>query len=425
MTIQPGDVIGDYKVVGLLGRGGMGKVFRVRNLITDREEAMKVMLPELDQTPGVVDRFLREIKVHASLDHPNIAMLRTALRSGDAIIMILELIEGVSLEEKLRQGPLAVPVSASYAKQVLAALDYSHTRGIIHRDIKPANVLITNDGTVKLTDFGIARSLGTPRLTQTGFAVGTIAYMSPEQIRSDQIDGRSDIYSLGLTFYEMVTGRRAVQGDTWQGIMNAKLTLTPPHPITLNPSVPVGISAAIMRALEKDPARRFQTAAEFAVTLDPSAPVSEQRGAPDISSKSPYRAAEIADLEARLARILGPVAKRLVTQAERRYSNTSELRQALAAHIEDPKQREEFTRVAMATATMIAAPVTGSSSFDPATLDQITAALAPYVGPIAKVLVRRIAGTAHNLAELLDKLAAEIPSLEERRRFLAAIRSLA
>src|SRR5580692_3864126 len=257
MSIQIGDILGDYRVTGVLGRGGMGKVFRVRSLLTDREEAMKVVLPDLDENAALADRFLREIKVHASLQHPNIAALHTALRIGDRLVMILELVEGISLEETLRRGPIELSLARHYIAQILMALTFAHERGVIHRDIKPANILIAEGGVAKLTDFGIARATGGTRLTGTGLAVGTLAYMAPEQILSGHADARSDIYSLGLMGYEMVTGNRPIQGDTEHALMNAQLHAMPPDPATVNPQTPPAVSAAIMRSLAKDPESRF------------------------------------------------------------------------------------------------------------------------------------------------------------------------
>ena len=250
MAIQIGDVLGDYQVTGVLGRGGMGKVFRVRSLVTEREEAMKVVLPDLDDDPGFADRFLREIKVHASLQHPNIASLHTALRIEGRLVMILELVEGVSLEETLRRGSVGIPTAVHYMNQLFSALAFAHERGVVHRDIKPANVLIAAGGIVKLTDFGIARSNEGKRLTGTGLAVGTPAYMSPEQIRYGQADTRSDIYSLGLMFYEMVTGHHPVTGGTEHSRMEAQLNVVPPDPASVNLLVPAAVSAAIMRACQ-------------------------------------------------------------------------------------------------------------------------------------------------------------------------------
>src|SRR5580698_4346587 len=139
MALQIGNTVGDYEIIGVLGKGGMGTVFRVRNLLSDRMEAMKVVLPDLSSDPGLADRFLREIRLHASLEHPNIAALRTALRIDNQVLMIMELVEGVSLDERLREGTLDPWSSIRYVDQILSALDLAHSRGIIHRDIKPAN----------------------------------------------------------------------------------------------------------------------------------------------------------------------------------------------------------------------------------------------------------------------------------------------
>src|SRR5687767_6205117 len=167
MAYQIGDRAGDYEIVDVLGAGGMGKVYKVRNSISDRLEAMKVLLPNLESDPELADRFMREIKVQASLDHPNIAGLHTALRINNQLIMLIEFVEGRTIEAELRQGRIPVPKSVDYIKQVLAALSYAHERGVVHRDIKPANMMLTPGGAVKLMDFGIARITADRKLTQT------------------------------------------------------------------------------------------------------------------------------------------------------------------------------------------------------------------------------------------------------------------
>jgi serine/threonine protein kinase len=420
MPIQIGDILGDYQITGILGRGGMGRVFRVRSLVTEREEAMKIVLPDLDEDRALADRFLHEIKVHASLQHPNIAALHTALRIEGRLVMFMELVEGVSLEQKLRDGPIDIRPALDYMNQVLSALAFAHQRGVIHRDIKPANILIASESVAKLTDFGIARSTGATRLTGTGLAVGTLTYMSPEQILAGPIDARSDIYSLGLTLYETLVGRRAIQADTDHALMNAQLHVMPAPPAVLNPLVPDELSAAIMRALAKEPDRRFQTAMEFESALQQL----NLNQSPAILRTSAIPAQELVELEAHLARALGPIARRLVADAARRYGALSEIRKALAAHIEDPKAREEFFKTDTgASATTVTQVPPASLSFDPATLEGLAQALAPYLGPIAKLLVSRAARTARNVEEMRNMLAAEIPSAEDRQRFLAAVRS--
>jgi len=258
-----GERMGDYEIVQVLGAGGMGQVYKVRNVLSDRFEAMKVLLPNLEGDSGLADRFLNEIKVQATLDHPNIAKLHTAMKINNQLVMVMEFVDGTSLSTILLRGPLPPSAAAGYAAQVLDALAYAHARGVIHRDIKPANLMLAADGHIKLMDFGIARVQADKRLTQTGSTVGSLFYMSPEQIKGSDPDGRSDLYSLGITMYEMVTGRRPFGGDSDFQIMSAHLQQAPMAPIEVIPGIPSGLSDIILMAIEKDPVARFQTAEAF------------------------------------------------------------------------------------------------------------------------------------------------------------------
>ncbi len=264
MDLQIGSVVGDYQVVGILGAGGMGKVFKVRNVISDRIEALKVLLPDLANEADLADRFMREIKVTASLEHPNIAQLRTALRVGNQLFMVMEFVEGETIEQRMKSGPLPVGQAADYISQVLAALDYAHAQGVIHRDIKPANMMLTPTGVVKLMDFGIAKGAGDRRLTMTGTTMGSLYYMSPEQIQgASTLDARADLYSVGVSLYELVTGKRPFDGDSQFAIMSAHLEKTPVPPITIDPTLPQALNDAILMSVAKDPNNRFQTAGAF------------------------------------------------------------------------------------------------------------------------------------------------------------------
>ena len=262
-----GERVGDYEIVEVLGAGGMGQVYKVRNLLSERIEAMKVLLPNLESDPGLADRFLREIKVQATLDHPNIAKLHTAMRAGNQLLMFMEFVDGVSLAKRIESGPLAPGEAGAITTQVLDALAYAHGRAVVHRDIKPANIMMTGAGVAKLMDFGIARMQADTRLTQTGRAVGSLFYMSPEQIRGAEPDRRSDLYSLGITLYEMVTGRRPFAGDSDYQIMSAHLQQAPVAPIEVVPGVPADLNEIILMAIAKDPGARFQSAAAFRAAL--------------------------------------------------------------------------------------------------------------------------------------------------------------
>jgi serine/threonine protein kinase len=263
---------GDYLILGTLGAGGMGKVYKVRNTLSDRIEAMKVLLPDLSDQKDLAGRFLREIKVLASLHHPNIAELRTALTIENQLIMIMEYVEGSTLASRLLQGPVRYADALSYFDQVLAALSCAHAHNIVHRDIKPANIMLTPQGIVKLMDFGIARSGTDHGLTMTGTTLGSVAYMSPEQVRCEPIDGRSDLYSVGVSLYETITGQRPYVSDNNFEIMQAHLQIPPTAPIELKPDIPLALSELILMAMAKDPAQRFQTADALRAALMSVAP---------------------------------------------------------------------------------------------------------------------------------------------------------
>src|ERR1700678_2880498 len=251
---------GDYLILGTLGAGGMGKVYKVRNTLSDRVEAMKVLLPDLSEQQELADRFLREIKVLASLHHPNIAELRTALTIGNQLVMIMEYVEGTTLASRLQQGDVRYADALVYFDQVLAALACAHSQRIVHRDIKPANIMLAPFGVVKLMDFGIARSGNDMGLTMTGTTLGSVAYMSPEQVRCEPLDGRSDLYSVGVSLYETITGQRPYVSDNNFEVMQAHLQVPPTAPIELKPDIPPGLNQLILMAMAKNPAQRFQTA---------------------------------------------------------------------------------------------------------------------------------------------------------------------
>ena len=290
-----GQHIGDYEVLSILGMGGMGKVYKVRNVIADRVEAMKILLPDLHSNQTLADRFLREIRLLAALNHPNIAALRTALTYENQLVMVMEFVAGETLANRLARAPLSTAEAVNYADQVLSALSYAHKQNIIHRDIKPANMMLTAQGVVKLMDFGIARSVTDGSLTSTGTTLGSLNYMPPEQVRGEAADARSDIYSFGVSLYEMLTGNLPFQGDSQYSLMTAHLNQTPPAPITLRSDLPAGLNEIIMMAIAKDPANRFQSADAFRTALS-SVPVSDLPRAvttvtptPKSTGDDPYR----------------------------------------------------------------------------------------------------------------------------------------
>lgn len=268
MPFQPGQLAGDYEVLDVLGKGGMGSVYRVRNVISDRVEAMKVLLEDIGSQPGISERFIAEIRTVARLDHPNIAKLHTAFKVQNQLVMVMEFVEGTDLAERAREGSIPLYKVLGYVKQVLSALHYAHNHGVVHRDIKPSNIMVTPQGGIKLMDFGIAKSNAEPLLTRPGSTLGSLLYMSPEQVRGAAVDGRSDIYSLGIVLYELTAGRCPFESDSTYQIMDAQLNATPPPPMEVNRSLPTPLNDIILTALQKDPAHRFQNAEAFRRALE-------------------------------------------------------------------------------------------------------------------------------------------------------------
>ena len=264
-----GSVIGTYRIVDRLGTGGMGTVYRGVDILLGRPVAIKALKPELVANPQLIERFRTEAVLLAKLNHPNIATLYGFLPLGNGqFAMAMEFLPGTPLDELLRQqGAMSAPAAAALFSGVLDAIGYAHRQGIIHRDLKPSNVMVLPDGTPKVMDFGIARAVGSAHQTRVGAIVGTLEYMSPEQIQGRETDARSDIYSLGIMLYEMLTGRVPFAADSEYALLQAHIHAPPPPPRVFAPDVPEAVAQVVLHALEKDPDRRFQTAAEFKLAL--------------------------------------------------------------------------------------------------------------------------------------------------------------
>lgn len=246
----------------------MGAVYRGRDLMLEREVAIKALRPELARQPELVSRFRAEAVTLAKLNHSNIAVLYNFLRHGEDYFMAMEFVRGRTLEDAIREnGAIEIERAVRLFCQALEGIAHAHAYGVIHRDIKPANLMISPADRVKVMDFGIARVLGTARQTKTGRLIGTLEYMSPEQMRGQETDARSDLYSLGIVLYEMLTGRAPFECDSDYELMRAQVEDQPPFPRELNGDIPTAVELAIMRAIAKDPASRFQSASEFRAAL--------------------------------------------------------------------------------------------------------------------------------------------------------------
>ena len=298
MHLSPGTRLGAYEVVDLLGEGGMGAVYRAHDPRLGRDVAIKIVRAIFGNDPDTAARFDREARLLASLNHPHIATVHGLEEAGGTRFLVLELVPGVTLADRLREGPLPVHEALTLALQIAGAIEAAHERNVIHRDLKPANIKITPAGAVKVLDFGIAKALAVeskesiPTLTSggtgEGVILGTAAYMSPEQARGKDVDKRTDIWSFGCVLFDMLTGRHAFAGDTLSDTLAAILTRDPDWTL-LPPDLPRSIRRLLRRCLEKDAARRLRDIGDARFEIEEALAGSDSgpRDAPSAGSAAP------------------------------------------------------------------------------------------------------------------------------------------
>ncbi|HJW14263.1 MAG TPA: protein kinase [Thermoanaerobaculia bacterium] len=302
MTLTPGIRLGPYEILSPLGAGGMGEVWKARDTRLGRTVAIKVLPEHLVEDPDALARFEREARAVAALSHPNILALHDIGREGPVAYAVMELLEGETLRESLAGGALPFRRATDYAVQMALGLAAAHERGIVHRDLKPDNVFVTRDERVKILDFGLAkagaaaaeagRETQSPTVsgyTEPGKVMGTVGYMSPEQVRGLAVDHRSDIFSFGSVLFEMVTGRRPFARETAAETMTAILKDDPLEPIESGPGLPPPLAPVIRHCLEKKPERRFQSARDLAFALETAAAPST--AVPVLPARAPSRRA--------------------------------------------------------------------------------------------------------------------------------------
>jgi serine/threonine protein kinase len=277
MPLTPGARLGEYEILGSIGAGGMGEVYRARDPKLGREVAIKVLPPSYARDDERLRRFVQEAQAAAALDHPNILAIYHVGTQNDAPFIVSELLKGSTLREALGEGPVPVRKAVDYAIQIARGLAAAHDRGIVHRDLKPDNVFVTDDGRVKILDFGVAKLMATEPegvdrtmtvQTGVGTVLGTAGYMAPEQLRGQPVDARADVFSFGAVLYEMLAGRRAFQKDSSADTMSAVLHDDPPELAATGRPIPPSLNRIVNRALEKQPQQRFQSARDVAFALE-------------------------------------------------------------------------------------------------------------------------------------------------------------
>src|SRR5580692_9280913 len=280
MPLAPGTKLGPYEILSPLGAGGMGEVYRARDTRLDRSVAVKILPAHLSADPARKLRFEREAKTVSALNHPNICSLFDVGSQNGTDFLVMECIEGESLADRLAKGPIPTEQVLKIGAEIADALDKAHRSGVVHRDLKPANIMLTKSG-AKLLDFGLAKptapqaTLATlttafPQqspVTQEGTIVGTFQYMSPEQIEGKELDGRSDVFSLGAVLYEMLTGQRAFDGKSHLSVASAILGKEPAPISRVKPMTPPALEHAVKKCLEKLPDERWQSASDLASEL--------------------------------------------------------------------------------------------------------------------------------------------------------------
>ena len=274
-AITPGAKLGHFEILGSLGRGGMGEVYRARDSRLKREVAIKVLPVSFVRDPDRIARFEREARAASALNHPNIVSVYDIGQENSTYWIVSELVDGETLRPTIDHGPLRARKAIEIAVQIAEGLAAAHAAGIVHRDLKPSNIMFTRAGRVKILDFGLAKQQhlatdsSTRELTTEGMVLGTAGYMSPEQVRGEDVDHRSDIFSFGVILHEMLAGKQAFSGSSSIEVMNAILKDDPPE---LPPSAPPALVRIAGRCLEKAPDRRFQSAADLAFALQAVSP---------------------------------------------------------------------------------------------------------------------------------------------------------
>jgi serine/threonine-protein kinase len=438
--------IGRYRIEALLGTGAMGEVYRAHDPAIDRLVAIKVVRPELvagSSGEQLLERFRREARAAGRRFHPNIVAIWDFGDDNGTPFLVMELVEGQSLDQLIKScGSLEPRRSVAIITQVLSALGFAHASGIVHRDIKPSNIMVLQGDQVKVADFGIAR-LEASEFTIVGDLLGTPAYMAPEQLSGSPIDHRTDLFATGVILFEMLTGVKPFRGKSITEIISFMEKRGPEDIRALNPAVPEAMKQVIGKSVAFDPAQRYADAAAFSRAVADAMP--GLSGEPQLTANAPqtasgggsFSAELLRETERDLATFIGPMASIAVKRAVRNASDLLGLYELLGRQVADPKDRAEFLArgrqraaaglgrprpppVAAPAKTIERQSVSPAQSPNAASIVAIESDLTRYIGPIARILVKRELGKFESLAKLCLVLATHIPDERQRRAFLNA-----
>lgn len=442
--IAPGNgerFIGKYRIEGLLGEGAMGRVYAGIDPDIERPVAIKTIhqhLIDADGSQDWLDRFAREARAAGRVLHPNLVTIFDFFQANKVPYIVMERVRSTTLEDRHSDNK-TIPLEEVHAimSQVLAGLSCIHAAGIVHRDLKPANVMLTDDGSIKLTDFGIAR-LTSMDATGAGM-IGTPAYMAPEQMMGTDVDARADIYAAGVVFYEMLTGRKPYQGGGVEALFNAlkdgQITL----PSNLIDTLPPDLDQITLKAMSIEPQNRFENADAMRealanvmpradrtglINMTPPAGKRSPRGSESSSMANRLSSQTLLEVEKHLTSGLGPMGRVIVRRAAERSSSPREMIETVLGEFSDVDERNQVKAV---IETIIESDTSNLvlkaslAGLPEETVQTVVTQLKAHLGPIAKILVAKAAGEATSLEDLAQKVALHLDDEKERRQFLNAV----
>lgn len=429
-------LIGKYRVDGMLGEGAMGVVYAGHDPDIDRQVAIKTVHQHLIDASGGeewLERFAREVRAAGRVLHPNLVTIFEYLQQDGLPYLVMERVRSITLEDRLGTPEgLDLQEVHSIMAQILDGLACIHEAGIVHRDLKPANVMLTENGTVKLTDFGIARLTATD-LTGAGM-VGTPSYMAPEQFSGGEVDARADIYATGVLLYELITGRKPFKGGGIEALLVAARTGTVTLPSEIVPGIPEALDQLVLKAMSVDLADRFSSASDMRAALALALPAADQSGLIDLAAVSrPKRqdtsvgsntmlsrisAQTLIQVERHLITKIGPMGRVIARRAAASSTNTEELLDIVLEELTEAGERldtrDSILRLLAANTGDAPAAIRDEN------LQRLADLLKPHLGPIAPILVKRQAAKAASMEDLVQGLSESINGPKEKNEFLQA-----